>query len=42
MSDFYQNGVIANLHNLVERPLEKLEDELRIFSRQNSIGLILP
>lgn len=42
MSDFFQNGVIANLHNLVDRPLEQLEDELRIYSRRNPIGLILP
>lgn len=42
MGDFYQNGVIANLHNLVDRPLENLEDELRSFSKTNPIGIILP
>lgn len=42
MGDFYQNGIIANLHNLVNRPLEKLENELLGFSRSNPMALVLP
>ena len=29
MGDFYQNGIITTLHNLVRRPVEELEAELR-------------
>ena len=28
MADFYQNGIITTLHNLVDRPIEALEAEL--------------
>ncbi len=42
MGDFFQNGVIANLHNLVDRPVENLETELRGFSRSNPMALVLP
>ncbi|MCH8550819.1 MAG: glycosyl transferase [Natronospirillum sp.] len=42
MGDFFQNGVIANLHNLVDRPLESLEAELRGFARSNPMALVLP
>ncbi len=42
MSDFFQNGKITTLHNLHNRSLEKLEEELRYFSRQRPMGLILP
>src|SRR6056297_1379559 len=42
MSDFFQNGRITTLHNLHNRSLEKMEDELRYFSRQRPMGLILP
>ncbi|AJQ94953.1 glycosyl transferase [Gynuella sunshinyii] len=42
MGDFFQNGIIANFHNLVDRPVEDLEEELRRFRKTNPIGLILP
>ncbi|TGG94919.1 glycosyl transferase [Natronospirillum operosum] len=42
MGDFFQNGVIANLHNLVDRPVESLEAELKSFSRTNPMALVLP
>ena len=28
MADFYQNGIVTTLHNLSERPVEDLENEL--------------
>lgn len=42
MSDFYQNGVITNFHNLTRRPVEELEKELTAFSRQRPMSLLLP
>ncbi|WP_315710767.1 glycosyl transferase [Brenneria uluponensis] len=42
MSDFYQDGIITNFHNLTQRSVEELEYELQVFSGQNSMGLILP
>ncbi len=42
MSDFYQNGIITTLHNLSDRPLADLEDELMGFSRTRPMSLILP
>lgn len=42
MGDFYQNGIITTLHNLADRPLEELEHELEVFSRERPLGLILP
>ncbi|MGJ8525388.1 Glucosyl-3-phosphoglycerate synthase GT81 [Halomonadaceae bacterium LMG 33818] len=42
MGDFHQNGVITTLHNLVQRPVESLEEELKRFSRRRPMGLILP
>ena len=42
MGDFYQNGIVTTLHNLTRRPLEEMEDELLLFSRQRPIGLVLP
>ncbi len=42
MADFFQNGVIANLHNLVDRPVDSLEAELKGFSRSNPMALVLP
>ena len=32
MGDFYQNGIITTLHNLSDRPVEELEQELLSFS----------
>lgn len=42
MSDFFQNGVITTLHNLNDRPIESLEEELHEFSSRNPMTLILP
>lgn len=42
MGDFYQNGIITTLHNLSNRPVEEMEQELMAFSRQRPLGLILP
>ena len=42
MAEFYQNGVITNLHNLTQRPVEELEKELITFSKSRPMALILP
>ncbi|MFK8021545.1 MAG: glycosyl transferase [Pseudomonadales bacterium] len=42
MADFYQNGIITTLHNLSDRPLPELEQELVEFSNKRSMALILP
>ncbi len=42
MGDFYQNGVITTLHNLVDRPVAELETELQAFARKRPMALILP
>ena len=42
MSDFVQNGVIATLHKLTERPVEALEAELAAFSERHPMVLVLP
>lgn len=42
MGDFYQNGVVATLHNLTDQPVEALERQLVEFSRSRPIALILP
>ncbi|MCL6417241.1 glycosyl transferase [Aestuariirhabdus sp. Z084] len=42
MGDFYQNGIITTLHNLCDRPLEQLEEELHRFSRSRPMALVLP
>ena len=42
MADFHQNGVISTLHNLSNRSLNEIEKELRQYSRQAPIELILP
>jgi len=42
MADFYQNGIITTLHNLSDRPLADLENELLQFSRKRPLALILP
>ncbi|CAJ0997621.1 hypothetical protein SODG_004647 [Sodalis praecaptivus] len=39
MSDFHQNGIIANFHNLSDRKVEELETELIGFSRKRKRGL---
>jgi len=42
MTDFFQNGVISNLHRLKPGDTERLENELEGFSRQRPIALVLP
>jgi len=42
MADFYQNGIITTLHNLKQRPLEAMEEELRLFSKVRPMCLVLP
>lgn len=42
MGDFYQNGIITTLHNLSNRSLEDLEQELMAFSERRPMALILP
>jgi glucosyl-3-phosphoglycerate synthase len=42
VGDFHQNGNIATLHNLSDRPVEALEDELIEFSRHRLMGLVIP
>ena len=42
MADFYQNGIITTLHNLHQRSLDELEDELRKFSQKRPMALVLP
>ncbi|MEZ5361342.1 MAG: hypothetical protein R2748_03110 [Bryobacterales bacterium] len=40
--DFHQNGAVATLHNLIRRPVEEIEADLRIFSEQRPMALVLP
>ncbi|WP_346836968.1 glycosyl transferase [Microbulbifer sp. SAOS-129_SWC] len=42
MTDFFQNGSITTLHNLCNRSLEDMEQELLTFSRQRPMSLLLP
>lgn len=42
MSDFYQTGVVATLHRLKPNDSERLDREMREFSKHNKIGLVLP
>jgi glucosyl-3-phosphoglycerate synthase len=42
MADFYQNGIITTLHNLANRSMEELEQELVAFSVRRPMALILP
>lgn len=42
MSDFFQTGVVATLHRLVESGSERLEQELTIYARNRPIALVLP
>jgi glucosyl-3-phosphoglycerate synthase len=42
MADFYQNGIVTTLHNLVDRSVEDLEAELLGFSKRRPMALILP
>ncbi|MCL4144151.1 UNVERIFIED_CONTAM: hypothetical protein GTU68_007917 [Idotea baltica] len=42
MVDFHQNGIVTTLHNLKQRSLEDIEKELRAFSSQQKMALVLP
>ena len=42
MADFYQNGVVATLQKLKERPVEELERELQKISERRKMVLLLP
>lgn len=42
MADFYQNGTVTTLHNLMQRDPADMEKELLDFSKTRSLGLILP
>lgn len=42
MADFHQNGSVATLHNLSKVPLDVMENQLRAFSANRKISLILP
>ncbi|MEL6582647.1 MAG: glycosyl transferase [Pseudomonadota bacterium] len=42
MTDFHQNGNIAQFHNLRSRPIDELEYELESFAQTRKITLILP
>ena len=42
MSDFYQNGIITNLHNLRVQDTASLEKELLAFAKVRPMGLVLP
>ncbi|MGB5200782.1 MAG: hypothetical protein WBN68_07600 [Sedimenticolaceae bacterium] len=40
--DFFQNGTITTLHKLCRRPIEEMEAELKEFSAERPMALILP
>lgn len=42
MADFHQNGVVATLHNLTDRPTEQLEDLLVEYAKTRPMTLVLP
>ncbi|MDN3525997.1 glycosyl transferase [Halomonas sabkhae] len=42
MSDFHQNGIITDFHNLTHRSVDSLEADLVQFARQRPMSLILP
>lgn len=42
MADFHQNGNITTLHNLTDRSVDEMENELQRFSRRRPMALILP
>jgi glucosyl-3-phosphoglycerate synthase len=42
MTDFYQTGIITTLHKLGKPSLDRLEAELRGFSKTRPIALVLP
>ncbi len=42
MGDFHQNGVVTTLHNLGQRPIVEMEEELNRFKSSRPMGLVLP
>ncbi len=42
MSDFFQNGIITTLHNLADRSIVDLENDLAQFSKDRPMTLVLP
>jgi len=42
MGDFHQNGVVTTLHNLGQRPIVEMEEELSRFKSSRPMGLVLP
>ena len=42
MGDFHQNGLISTLHNLGQRPIVEIENELNQFKSVRPMGLVLP
>ena len=42
MADFYQTGVVATFHRFGDVNLQRMEDELTEFNRNNPIALVLP
>lgn len=42
MADFHQNGVITTLHNLTDRPLDAIEQDLLNFAEHRPMTLVLP
>ena len=42
MSDYFQNGRIATLHNLTDRPIGQLEEELSLWRSRRPMALVLP
>lgn len=42
MSDFFQNGTVTTFHNITDRPVEDIEQELVGHGKQKPLGLILP
>ena len=42
MGDFHQNGTVTTLHNLRQRPLESMEQDLIGFANTRPLGLLLP
>ncbi|MEI6891894.1 MAG: alpha-amylase family glycosyl hydrolase [Pontiella sp.] len=42
MGDFYQHGVVTTLHQLTDRPVEAIEQDLIEFSKKRPMALLLP
>ena len=42
MADFYQTGIITTLHRLGKPSLERIESELKEFSKRRPVALVLP